>query len=343
MSWADYGFPDVTMMPCYTPAKALQLAYAERETILFGLPSSITSDYTPTIFVEETGRHFTQGSDWTFGGEAWPIPGGYINHIINLDKPVDAIGTGAKILFREGYEIKDIIESTDTTGMGYLFFNIISTNMHFLPEWSKAWIYQRYLALNLLKILEVPFVATIRTGSTGAAWQSTAQDAYDYAVTNSTTTEVQYGGSFSLAPSSGVSMTTNIYEKTGGGEYGCDIRRVEKIDVDYTKVPHLAGLPAYIYVSADNDNIYSPGYVFDTHGFPIKEGKGIFSMINLPWESEGIAQPDNGVTLGKFGYLIRSIGVGPGMTGVRWQYAGVDVSSKFAFCDDVDAIAAGAA
>ena len=30
MGWADYGFPDVTMLSSYLPAKGIELAMAER-------------------------------------------------------------------------------------------------------------------------------------------------------------------------------------------------------------------------------------------------------------------------------------------------------------------------
>ncbi|OPZ83547.1 MAG: hypothetical protein BWY76_02221 [bacterium ADurb.Bin429] len=338
MSWADYGFPDITMMPCYLPAKALQLAFDERATIGTGLGSVIAEEYTPSLFVEENGRHFTQGSDGMFGGHCWTIPGTYINHLLDLDIPVSPFGGGApRIFWEEDSDIRAAIEAADTTGLGYLDPHMLfSQDLVMMPEWSKTWLEQRYLAMNLLKVAEVPFTVTRRHGNTGNNWFATPQLAHDYAAANSATEELP--GDY---PLSHLSMYTTIYESAGGGAYGCTFRVIDRVDVDYSKVPHLAGLPAHIYVSTSAGTIWDPGYTFDNHGFPIRDGEGIITKIPLPWESEGVARPVGGLAVGSFGYMIRRY------SGVYrnwfWQYAGVDVSSRFQFYDDVDAIAAGAA
>jgi len=343
MSWADYGFPDTTMMPCYLPAKALQLAYAERETIVAGQESSIAEEYTPNLFVEENGRHFTQGSDEMFGGHCWTIPGTYINHLLDLDIPVSPFGSGRpQIFWREDYEIRDVIEAADTTGLGYLDPHMLFSQnpLTMMPEWSKTWLEQRYLAMNLLKVAEVPFTVTRRHGNSGSTFFATPQLAHDHAVANSAAEELP--GDW---PLSNLSMETTIYERAGLG-YSCDFRVIDRVAVDYSKVPHLAGLPAYIYVGTAAGTIWDDGHTFDNHGFPIRDGEGIVTKIPLPWESEGIAQPAGGLTAGSFGYTIRQY-TGAQYTGAYrkffWQYAGVDVSSRFQFYDDVDAIAAGAA
>lgn len=343
MSWADYGFPDTTMMPCYLPAKALQLAYAERETILAGQDSTIAEDYTPRLFVQETGHHFTQGSDGMFGGHCWSIPGTYINHLLDLDVPVGIVGFGNPTLFwREYTEIKDAIEAADTTGLGYLDPHMLFSKnpLTLMPEWPEVWMAQRYLAMNLLKILEVPFVVTVRRGSTGSTWintLTTPQLAFDYAMANSVVEE----GSSALSSSALLSMYTTIREKSGGGVYYCEFIHLERVDIDYSRVPHLAGLPAWIYVSTSAGTAWDPGYTFDNHGFPIRDGVGIITKIQLPWESDGIAYPVGGLVVGTtVGYTVRMYrGV---YSTFLWQYAGVDVSSRFQLYDNVDAIAAGA-
>ena len=330
MSWADYGFPDITMMPCYLPAKALQLAFDERATILAGQGGSIAEDYTPTLFVEENGRHFAQGSDGMFGGHCWTIPGSYINHLLDLDMPVGPFSGGSPRLFwEEDSDIRAAIEAADTTGLGYLdphmFFSQNPLTM--MPEWSKTWLEQRYLAMNLLKIAEVPFTVTRRHGNTGNNWFATPQLAHDYAAANSATEELP--GDRAL---SHLSMHTTIYEGTSGGAYSCNFRVIDRVAVDYSKVPHLAGLPAYIYVGTAAGTVYDEGHTFDNHGFPIRDGQGIITKIPLPWESGGVAQPVGGLRVGSFGYTIRRF------SGVNrifyWQYAGVDVSSRFQFYDE---------
>lgn len=339
MSWADYGFPDTTMMPCYLPAKALQLAYAERETIVAGQESSITEAYTPNRFVEENGWHFTQGSDGMFGGHCWSVPGTYINHLLDLDIPMNPLSGGApRIFWNEDPEIRDAIEAADTTGLGYLdphmFFSQNPLTM--MPEWANTWLEQRYLAMNLMRIAEVPFTVTRRHGNSGSTFFATPQLAHDHAVANSAVEELPGD-----LPLSHLSMYTTILERSGGGAYSCDFRVIDRVDVDYSKVPHLAGLPAYIYVGTAAGTVYDEGHTFDNHGFPIRDGEGIITKIQLPWESEGVARPVGGIAVGSFGYTIRLY---PGVyRNFFWQYAGVDVSSKFAFYDDVDAIAAGAA
>lgn len=336
MTWADYGLPDPTMMPCYLPAKALQLAYAERETIVSRQESSITEAYTPTLFVEENGRHFAQGSDGMFGGHCWTIPGTYINHLLDLDIPFPSYG-GAPPIFWEDSDIRAAIEAADTTGLGYLDPHMLfSRDLMMMPEWSKTWLEQRYLAMNLLKVAEVPFTVTRRHGNSGSNWFATPQLAHDYAVANSATEELP--GDW---PLSNLSMETTIYERAGGGAYSCTFRVIDRVDVDYSKVPHLAGLPAYIHVGTSAGTAWDPGHTFDNHGFPIRDGEGIITKIPLPWESGGVAQPFGGIAVGSFGYTIRRYS--GANRNFFWQYAGVDVSSKFAFYDDVDAIAAGAA
>ena len=328
MSWADYGFPDITMMPCYLPAKALQLAFDERATVLAGQGSATAENYTPTLFVEENGWHFSQGSDGMLGGHCWAIPGTYINHLFDLDTPVPSTHGGAPPIFwEENTNIRAAIEAADTTGLGYLDPHMLfSQDLVMMPEWSKTWLEQRYLAMNLLKIAEVPFTVTRRHGNTGNNWFATPQLAHDYAAANSATQELP-GDS----PLSHLSMYTTIYESTGLG-YGCTFRVIDRVDVDYSKVPHLAGLPAYIYVGTAAGTVYDEGHTFDNHGFPIRDGQGIITKIPLPWESGGVAQPVGGLAAGSFGYTIcRFSGV---YRNWFWQYAGVDVSSWFQFYDD---------
>ena len=327
MSWADYGFPDITMMPCYLPAKALQLAFDERATILAGQGSSTAENYTPTLFVEEKGRHFAQGSDGMFGGHCWTIPGTYINHLFDFDTPVPPTHGGSPPIFwEENSDIRAAIEAADTTGLGYLDPHILfSRDLVMMPEWPKAWLEQRYLAMNLLKIAEVPFRATFRWGDSGRDWFATPQLAYDYAVEHSSLTT---GPIPSYNPN--FNMLTSISHSHG--RYSCKFRRIVKVEVDYEQVPHLVGLPAYIYVCTAAGTAWDPGYTFDNHGFPIRDGNGLITKIPIPWESEGITQPAGGITVGDFGYAIRHY------TGVYsnffWQYAGVDVSSWFQFYDE---------
>ena len=242
-----------------------------------------------------------------------------------------------QIFWREDYEIRDIIEAADTTGLGYLDPHMLFSQnpLTMMPEWSKAWLEQRYLAMNLLKVAEAPFIVTMRRGDSGSSWFATPQLAHDHAVANSVAEEVP-----STLSSANLSMYTTIYERAGMG-YSCNFRVIDRVAVDYSKVPHLAGLPAHIYVGTAAGTVYDQGHTFDNHGFPIRDGEGIITKIPLPWESEGIARPVGGIAVGSFGYTIRRY------SGVYrnyfWQYAGADVSSKFAFYDDVDATAAGAA
>ena len=348
MGWSDYGFPDATMMPSYLPAYALWKAYNERATISrgLGLTDAIEEQFTPAMFREENGVHFSQGSEGMFGGHAWnPPTSGYINHLLDLDQPVEGIGFGGpRLFFGSGTAIYDLLNKYDKTGFGYLESNAVvgQNRPTMLPEWPEAWLYQRYLAYNLLKIRQVPFKFTMQYGATGTAYSDllpSPQEAFNYAVEHS---RIDVLSSDYSSRDGGMGQSTTIinYSQTGGESlFYCSFSRLLKVEIDFEKVPHLAGLPAFLYISADPNDIYDPGYIFDAHGFPIREGDRIITKIPLPWESDGITLPEGGLREGKFGYVVKRYTTVSSWG--HWQYAAVDVSSKFELYDDVDYLFSG--
>ena len=348
MSWADYGFPDVTMITNYTATKALHAAFRER--LIHTRYYDNSESYTPDFFkLASSNTHpyiLPQG---------WDIPSrqilvenasiymglNYINQFIDLDVPIDPLGESEpgypepqpKLFLNENIEIKKIIEERDTTGLGY-----VRQGERMLPEWSKTWIQQRYLAYNLTRLLQVPLVLTVCYGSGSSQYGGNAQDAFNDAKANATTLTFSTC-EFSLEIGSidrGASMFTNIRKTNSiyGIYYSCEFYRVLKIDIDYGRFPSFLGLPSYLYVTATHTSPQGDTFVFDNHGFPIREGVGLFTKINLPWENFDIAPPNMGLTEGNIGYWVRGAHWLAWQN--YWQYGVVDASSWFDFYDDVD-------
>ena len=347
MGWADYGFPDVTMITNYTAMKALHASFRERliHTRYYDNSESYTPDFFKLASPNTHPYALSQG---------WDIPSrqillentdsyitlNYINQFLNLDVPIDPQFENEpsyqdeppKLFLNENIEIKKIIEERDTTGLGY-----VGQGSRMLPEWSKTWIQQRYLAYNLTRLLEVPLVLTVSRGSGNSQYGGNAQDAFDNAKANAIT-ETFSTCEYSIGTyiDRGASMFTKIAKTNSiyGIYYSCEFYRVLKIDIDYGRFPSFLGLPSYLYVSAIQTDLLGDTLVFDNHGFPIREGVGLFTKINLPWENLDIAPPNMGLTEGNVGYWVR----GRSWIGLptRWQYGVVDASSWFDFYDDVD-------
>ena len=345
MSWADYGFPDVTMITNYTAMKALHAAFRER--LIHTRYYDNSESYTPDFFklASSTIHPLALSQGWDIPPRQILlentdkyIPLSYINQFLDLDVPVDPLYedeplySPPKLFLNENIEIKKIIEERDTTGLGY-----VGQGERMLPEWSKTWIQQRYLAYNLTRLLEVPLVLTFCYGSGNSEYGGNAQDAFDNAKANAITVTVstcEYSVEADI-PYSGASMFTNIEksESIYGIYYSCEFYRVLKIDIDYGRFPSFLGLPSYLYVSATQTSPQGDTYVFDNYGLPIREGFGLFTKINLPWENFDIVPPNVGLTEGSIGYLVRGwLSVGQH----HWQYGVVDASSWFDFYDDVD-------
>ena len=327
MGWSDYGFPDPTMMPCYLPAMAFYRACAERWNVTGAGPLPQQEPFKPDLFNTAVGSIFSYG--YYPGMDAlrpWRVPVRYINHLIDFEnEPVLPID----IRFRESdysANMNSIIEERDTSGLGYLNPSLpYLSNMRMLPEWSRVWLCQRYLALNLLKIHCVSLLITYRNGESDM--QRSPQEAFDRAV------ELSYFSTYNSNPvifyigdGTSVIRRENAYAPGIDG-YFCKIGRIEKIEVDYSTCPNLIGLPAFLYMSHRitdwNDRFF--GYIFDKHGFPVREGEGLVAKIALPWESTEVTLPDHGLIAGATYGFASDIFTG-----------GIDVSSKFEFYDNVD-------
>ena len=350
MSWADYGFPDVTMITNYTAMKALHASFRER--LIHTRYYDESEAYTPDFF------KLTSSNTYPYAlSQGWDVPSRqaliedtglylglhYINQFLDLDVPIDPQFESEpgypeeppKLFLNENIEIKKIIEERDTTGLGY-----IGQDRRMLPEWSKTWIQQRYLAYNLTRLLEVPLVLTFCYGSGNSQYGGTAQDAFDNAKANANTVTIstcEYLPGISIMDR-GASMFTKIEKNKSiyGIYYSCEFYRVLKIDIDYGRFPSFLGLPSYLYVSAIQTGPLGDTFVFDDHGFPIREGVGLFTKINLPWENFDIAPPNMGLTEGNIGYSVRGDWYLWYASRNLWQYGVVDASSWFDFYDDVD-------
>lgn len=320
MGWSDYGFPDTRMMSCYKPAHALRIAQTER--------ASFVTSSVDTYFTTNKSGTATAGKEFTQNLDGWKIPNGYINHLIDLDAPVDVLDDGyPRILFREEHEIKDIIEERDADGTGYIDAN--SQYLLMLNEWPSVWIKQRYLAFNLLKVISVPFVVTYREGHSVFVSGTPEQAFYEACKDTYTFTRVL---------SANMRLGLECYTKIGKYPYfyghACHFLRIEKIEIDYSTAPWLAGLPAYLYIAARTNNI-TPDSVFDAHGFPVRDERRTFAKISLPWENYENTLPEHGLDVGAYGFQADYY-MGTGGLYKMWQYAGVDVSSKFILYDNVD-------
>jgi hypothetical protein len=340
MGWADYGFPDITMMPCYLPARALYLAVKERMGILYDaeVPWPINYVAPPDKFTEEGGWNFSQGSYGVFAGHGWGIGAvnqTYINQLADLSLPMPGTHAYNCALFWSESDIRDIIITRDTTGIGYLApTTLLSIDpLWMLPEWSKVWMQQRYLAYNLLKILVVPAKVTYREGHSGDYVPfDTPEDAYSAACANSTVS----------APSTKVGMSSTTLIKKGiqglPNKYAARIYRTETVGVDYDLYPHLLGLPAHLYLRVKTGGPYIDGYnpVFDAHGMGVNDASQVYSKIPLPYIASGIVPPDHGIIEGAFGFETDKYS--SDASSKNYAYVGVDVSSLFEFYDNVDEI-----
>lgn len=320
MGWADYGFPDTTMVACYKPAHALRIAMTERLS-LGTVPTDVYFTTNKSV-TTSAGRTFTQD---LYG---WKTPNGYINHLIDLDTPIEVLEDGSpRIFFREEHEIKDIIEERDIYGIGYINANSLYPLM--LNEWPSIWIRQRYLALNLLKIISVPFIVTYREGNSGRVSGPPEQAFYD--ACNNTWTFTQ-----ALDQDKRISLQcyTLIQKYPNSYAHQCDFLRIEKIEIDYNAAPWLADLPASLYIAVRTHTV-TPDSVFDAHGFPVRDARRVFTKIPLPYENYEITIPEHGLDVGTYGFQTDYYYGENGLYKV-WQYAGVDISSKFVLYDNVD-------
>lgn len=319
MGWADYGFPDPMMMPCYLPALALYIARVERLSIPDGRPSDISEDYIPSLFKQETGRHFMQGNDIP-AKHSWKIPSGYINPILDFTGAVTIDDNGMPDIFLTEPKVAEILTAHDASGLGYLDADSITGNLEMLPEWSKAWLYQRYLAYNMLKLFSAKFVVTMRGGSSSD--KNTIEEAYNSAVAASYTYTFNSTAGASI-PDALTTVTNIAYS---AGKYGCGISRIEKIELDTDAHPNLIDIDQNIYICARLE----PSMQFDAHGMPIQYTNNVFSIIKLPYIANGIPMPDQGLNVGSCGFITKLPYMAP------WAFCIVDVSSKFEFYDNVD-------
>jgi len=98
MSWADYGFPDVTMITNYTAMKALHAAFRER--LIHTRYYDESESYTPDFFkLASSNIHpYALSQGWDIPSRQIPLenisgyaPLSYINQFLDLDVPIDPL------------------------------------------------------------------------------------------------------------------------------------------------------------------------------------------------------------------------------------------------------------
>lgn len=338
MSWADYGFPDVTMRSSYLPAKGIELALRERDVLG---KSSYIQGMSPVHAFESFLAHEQDyrfiANKFKYMFELSPkycsgtVSGtGYINHITNYSTHPDEL-TWDETNLAEAISARDEIgECLLQSGIAiYPYFSDIAfTN----AQWfSKDLLRQQYIKLNLLKVPIVPVKFVMKRWTTNGTYP-TPMAAWDAAVAEGP--KPDDSGTTHLA----FSVLLLRYIFFDGPVYRVGIRQPTSIEIDYDMYPQLAGLPSSLYFKAFTHPHVN--YIFDSFGLGDIALTG-YNTIQLPYSSEvpllpltGLLDSDPTGLLGN--YQAYGFYTYDPTTLLPSHVGGVDCSSIFEFYDNVD-------
>lgn len=317
MSWSDYGFPDVTLLPSTIPSMAIMKACRERARL---------STYNWPIFFS--------------GGQEVQIMEPITSFLLAATKYAPSIN---HLLDWTGHpEVALWNQNT----LRQAVFDRYPGNLSYIPpqsnqadyirslymayDWHKDAAIQQYISINLQKIIVTYYKVTMGSGYA----QSTSSDAaWDAACAN-----FSFSGVKRFPEGSGDSWGFRTsFSKVGGSRVACTIRQPMKIEPDYDTYPELIGLPGYIYTNAyfSTDDRY--------YGFDLGNTPGWSKIFSLPYHTTVPIRPI--ATLPTYEELNFS-GANYWVTFHAWDpfsdipssYCGVDCSSLFEFYDNVDEI-----
>ena len=320
MSWSDYGFTDVTLLPSTIPSMAIMKACRERARLsTYNWPLYL-NDWDVQI-MEPIMEPITS----SLLGATRYAPS--INHLLDwTGHPEEALwnqNTLRQAVFdRYPGNLSYIPPQNDQAE--YI------RNLYMTYGWHRDAAIQQYIFVNLQKILDTYYTVTMGYGYA----QSTSSDAaWDAACANFSFSEVKR-----FPESSGDSWSFDTrFTNDGDSTVSCIIRQPMKIEPDYDTYPELIGLPGYIYTNAyyyTDDRYY---------GFDLGNTQGWSKVFSLPYHNTVPIRPIATLpTYEEISQLGTSYGVtfhawSP-FTGIPHSYCGVDCSSIFEFYDNVDEI-----
>ena len=304
MGWNDYGFPNPTFMLPYFPYLAMYLANKERYEI-------------------QSGNTYNQIAPAPLGTIAfnrypfWPIyVSNYINQFIDTSQHPTSITwtTEAMVQAIRDRDVYDIGEILPTAAY----------DLYMQLDWPVKYLQQAKLNMNLLKIASIPTIyISYGVGNSVGVW-STAQDAYNNAVSHFTNV---FSGDIPLSSFPGICSTTIT---NTSNKYSCYIFRITDLRVSQDHYSGIELLPAKFHFS------FSPAQslTFDAHGTSIAGIPSVYHSLPLPYTPAGIVSPDYmpNPTNNTTKTCTLPVGVFPE------PHCAVDVSSLFEFYENVDEI-----
>lgn len=160
--WAQYGFPDVTMMAGATPLEGLILALREREVAATGTAAKTDFEVPVPVALDYYSARLTMGR---FDLALQLVAGQFVNHQAFSD-----VESWAENFAWDVPGLIAALASHPAFSAGYLQ---VSRDL-LTPEQSAVWAAQRYLMVNMLRYLPIPDVnidgiESYHTATTGAA------------------------------------------------------------------------------------------------------------------------------------------------------------------------------
>lgn len=322
MSWAEQGFPDVTMLPNRIPVLGIVNARLERERIIRGNSDLGLGD----IYYGRTFEPLEVGAASFFA--SYPLT---IDYLTN-NRAFNHIAPNGTLSGSPYWSKVDMIAAIEARSESpCLIDQLTKANHQMLSNWPTIAAKQSYIGLNLMKYLPISMIMTVGT-STGSG--SSLEEAHSNAIASfpeqTFIIDEDYDG-YRVMP-----FTTSYY-KQYLGPYWCYIDWPVSIIPDYISRPELVGLPAKLYFVAippDTSMVYDA--TFDAHGMGVVNyGSNSFQSISLPYQLSDIPMHES-PALANMRFGFRALLTGSFIQG--HPYCGVDCSSLFEFYENVDEI-----
>ena len=319
MSWAEQGFPDVTMLPNRIPVLGIVNARLERERIIQG-----NSDLgLGNIYHGRTFEPLEVDAASFFA--SYPLT---IDYLTN-NRAFNHIAPNGTLSGSPYWSKVDMIAAIEARSESpCLIDRNTKANHQMLSNWPTIAAKQSYIGLNLMKYLPISMIMTVGT-SIGSG--SSLEEAHSNAIASFP--EQTYIIDKDEYWYTGVMPFTTSYYKQYLGPYWCYIDWPVSIIPDYISRPELVGLPAKLYFVAmppDTSMVYDA--TFDAHGMGVVNyGPNSFQSISLPYQLSDIPMHESPALANmRFGFRAYFMQAPP--------YCGVDCSSLFEFYDNVDEI-----
>ena len=312
MSWSDYGFTDVTLLPSTIPSMAIMKACRER--------ARLSTNNWPLYFNGREVQIMEPVTSFLLGATRYAPS---INHLLNFGVyPSEALwdqNTLRQAVFdRYPGNLPYIPPQNDQAE--YI------RNLYMTYDWHRDAAIQQYIFVNLQKIISVPYKVILGTWE---AYGPTPEEAWLAASTTLSHTQV----------ASNYWEFRTTFENRFQDGIRCATTQPISIEPDYESVPDLLGLSGDIYTRL----FTGESNIKDDFGLDVDYvGGGYSKPIHVPYNitiPRSISSPFPLISdLQNYPYnkIYRMLMYH--YDGAANSYCGVDCSSLFEFYDNVDEI-----